>query len=600
LATLDQLDIGVVLHDTYELTGQLGAGGMGVVWKARHLRLPKQVAIKVLRGIDATEGDAYARFRREADIISGLSHPNIVDATDFNTLDDGSPYLVLELLRGRSLRQRLQAGDFATDEVIRLVEQLGAGLSAAHRQGVVHRDLKPENVFLCEAEDLWLVKILDFGISKIRGTQTLTKDDMLIGTPHYMAPEQAKGEDADARSDQFALAAMTYEMLAGRPPFHAEQPLQVLYQIVHQDVVPVTKLRPDCPLLLAQTVERALSKPPAERFESVATFVDALRSAIGAAPAGLTPPPSSALQSSSSSSDMQLAKTMTPEQMERVSLDSSEIASAPTVSQRLTPAGGGVDLAAETLEDAAAETRQSNSTPQVTGPLEQDQTQVRFELKASASNARWIGPVLATIVLVAVAVIVSVKSGNRGSHADQGGGSKSRSQRAMRADDAAARVGQTERVAERDAAIDSAIAIRDGTSAADGATAREAGQADASASRLDARTAKKSRHNQKPRPRNSSALSGSSKKRFAALKKQILRAAKAGQGRELERLRFTSRQLLGELSGSRKVHAHYLLALIGCGLQSLATAKDNYRRLRGRYRVHVRRLCKEYEVYLGP
>src|SRR5689334_13838461 len=205
---------GTVIAATYELTEVIGRGGMGAVWAARHLRLPgKQVAIKVLLGTGVGE-QALARFRREAEIASRIGHPNIVEVLDFNTLADGTPYQILEFLDGESLASRLRAGPMPVVTVLELAKQMGSALRAAHRAGVVHRDLKPDNIFLCPSDSGGVVhdrvKILDFGISKIRGSQTMqTQDSVLIGTPQYMSPEQATGKNTtiDNRTDIFALGA---------------------------------------------------------------------------------------------------------------------------------------------------------------------------------------------------------------------------------------------------------------------------------------------------------------------------------------------------------------------------------------------------------
>ena len=214
---------GIVVAETYEITRLLGQGGMGAVWEAKHLRLPgKRVAIKVLL-FGATDAVVLARFRREAEIASRLGHPNIVEVLDFNTLPDGTPYLVLELLQGESLASRLQRGPLPLDagEVDRHAGRLGAGRGAPRgrrppRSEARQRLPLPDRLG-GEVRDV--VKVLDFGISKIRGSKTvLTQDAALLGTPQYMAPEQATGrnDEIDARTDVFALGAMTFEMLAGQ------------------------------------------------------------------------------------------------------------------------------------------------------------------------------------------------------------------------------------------------------------------------------------------------------------------------------------------------------------------------------------------------
>jgi serine/threonine-protein kinase len=276
---------GIVVAETYEITRLLGQGGMGAVWEAKHLRLPgKRVVIKVLL-FGATDATVLARFRREAEIGSRLGHPNIVQVLDFNTLPDGTPYIVLELLQGESLASRLLGGPLPLEQAKSIVTQVGSALAAAHREGVVHRDLKPDNVFLCptdlggEVRDV--VKVLDFGISKIRGSNTvLTQDAALLGTPQYMAPEQATGrnDEIDARTDVFAFGAMTFEMLAGKPPFTGDTLAAVIHAIVYAPTPPLATLAKETPPAIVAAIERAMEKNRDARFPDVNSFVKAVTS----------------------------------------------------------------------------------------------------------------------------------------------------------------------------------------------------------------------------------------------------------------------------------------------------------------------------------
>jgi serine/threonine-protein kinase len=278
---------------------------MGAVWEAAHLRLPgKKVAIKVLHADVAADPEALARFRREAEIASRLGHPNIVEVHDFNSLPDGQPYLVLELLIGESLDSRLRRAPVSLDNAMRIAGQIGAALAAAHREQVIHRDLKPHNVFLVRLRDDGdgaggeLVKVLDFGISKIRGSQTIkTLDSTILGTPQYMAPEQATGNHAavDQRTDVFALGAIVYEMLAGRPAFTGGSIPEVVFKVVYEPHVPLAAQVPGLPRRVADAVDRALAKKQDDRFPDVVSFVEQMagasistlrRSPIVAAPPG--------------------------------------------------------------------------------------------------------------------------------------------------------------------------------------------------------------------------------------------------------------------------------------------------------------------------
>ncbi len=274
------LDVGSVIAETYTVEGLLGRGGMGAVFVASHARLPgKKVAIKVLHP-DVADAESLARFRREAEIASRLGHPNIVEVHDWNQLPDGTPYLVLELLVGESLADRLRRGPMTLDEVAPIIRQVGAALAAAHREGIVHRDLKPANIFLIpQDEGPPRAKVLDFGISKIHGSNTVkTQDTQMLGTPQYMAPEQATGrhDQVDGRTDVFALGAVVFEMLTGQAAFGGATIPEVVFKVVFDPAPTVASLAPAVPAAAAAAVDRALAKKPEERWPDVAAFVEAL------------------------------------------------------------------------------------------------------------------------------------------------------------------------------------------------------------------------------------------------------------------------------------------------------------------------------------
>ncbi len=283
-SSASEVAVGVVLGDTYEIVRLLGEGGMGAVWEARHLRLPgKRCAVKVLHGQATADREAYARFRREAEIASRIGHPNIIEVLDWNTLPSGTPYLVLEYLEGEDLAARLARGPLPADQALPIARQIGAALKAAHAADVVHRDLKPANVFLVQREIAGEmadhVKVLDFGISKIRNSQTVqTQDAVLLGTPQYMAPEQALGKnnEIDGRTDVFALAAIVYEMFSGKPAFQGSSLAEVVFKVVYEPVAPLGTVASGIEPVVASAVERAMSKVPADRFPDVSAFITAL------------------------------------------------------------------------------------------------------------------------------------------------------------------------------------------------------------------------------------------------------------------------------------------------------------------------------------
>jgi serine/threonine-protein kinase len=279
-----ELQPGTTLSGTYEIVRRIGAGGMGAVYEARHLRLQhRRVAIKVLLREFAGDAEAFARFRREAEIGARLGHPHIINVTDWDQLPDGSPFMVMDFLAGEDLSSRLQRGPVPYDEGVRILREVGSALAAAHRHGIIHRDLKPQNVFLVPVEGAsghtTHVKVLDFGISKIADSRTvLTQETAVLGTPQYMAPEQALGKssDIDPRTDQFALAAMAYEMLTGQPAFAAETLTAALFKVVYTEPRPLKELAPTLPPHAIAAIERSMAKSREERFPDVVAFVQAL------------------------------------------------------------------------------------------------------------------------------------------------------------------------------------------------------------------------------------------------------------------------------------------------------------------------------------
>ncbi len=259
---------------------------MGMVFEAEHVRLKRRVAVKVLAQHLAKDAHALARFNREAEIISQLQHPHVVQVTDFDTTEAGEPYLVMELLAGESLASRLDRERcLPISDALSLAQQVSSGLAAAHAANIVHRDLKPANIFLTQvAGQAALVKLLDFGISKrAGGGKGLTGEYDILGTPDYMAPEQALGKTAhvDHRGDQYALAVITYEMLAGRTPFAGDDVMDVLRQVISSEPPPIEQLAPHVSSEVGDVLRRALAKDPEQRFPSITEFASALQRASG-------------------------------------------------------------------------------------------------------------------------------------------------------------------------------------------------------------------------------------------------------------------------------------------------------------------------------
>jgi eukaryotic-like serine/threonine-protein kinase len=292
--TNPSLEPGEVLQGTYRVVGRIATGGMGDVYEVSHARLAGRYALKLLRASAFEKPGALARFRREAQIVSGLRHPNVVSVIDFDQAEDGRPYLVMELLEGESLESRLQrVGRMTVAETMPIVRQIAAALSAAHAVGIVHRDLKPANVLLVRADGHQgdFVKLVDFGVAKAKNPElNLTTDGMLMGTPHYLAPEQARGEpDLDGRVDEFALAAIVYEMLSGEIAFEGDDIASVVFQITQGEPPRLSDPGGWLNPRFDAALRRALAKEPSQRFASVAEFVAALDDAA-------TAPPSSAVR----------------------------------------------------------------------------------------------------------------------------------------------------------------------------------------------------------------------------------------------------------------------------------------------------------------
>jgi Protein kinase domain len=258
----------------FEIVSVIGRGAMGVVLKAIDPALERTVAIKVLARQLALNAQARERFLREARAVGAISHPNVVR---LHAVEDQGrcPYLVMEYVAGTSLQERLDGGEpIEISEVLRLGEQIAAGLAAAHRGGVVHRDVKPANILL-EA-DTGRVKLSDFGLARA-GESGLTQVGAAAGTPLYMAPEQARGETVDHRTDLFALGAVLYRLCTGRPPFEASNSLALLRRICEDQPTPVAEANPAVPPWLANLVGRLLAKEPAQRPTSAAEVADLFR-----------------------------------------------------------------------------------------------------------------------------------------------------------------------------------------------------------------------------------------------------------------------------------------------------------------------------------
>jgi serine/threonine-protein kinase len=307
---VDLTSPGRVLGNRYELVEPLARGGMATVWVADDPVLSRRVAVKVLRA-DLAEDDATrARFRNEAIAAARLNHPNIVATFDTGD-DDGTAYIVMELVEGINLRNLVDRfGGLPVADVVRIGRQVADALDAAHRAGLVHRDVKPANVLVpanpgdADSGEVpqGAVKVTDFGIAKAAGTAELTRTGMVMGTARYLAPEQVNGRTADARTDVYALGLLLYELCCGHPPFGGDTDVATAMARLTTTPSSIRSERPDVPRALDDVVHRCLARDPAQRFTSAAAVGQALaligdgrttRPATAARPAARPPAPTS-------------------------------------------------------------------------------------------------------------------------------------------------------------------------------------------------------------------------------------------------------------------------------------------------------------------
>ncbi len=266
------------MQQTYRVERRIGTGSMGSVYDVVHMRFGRHFAAKVLSPIVSKNERALARFRQEALVTSSLGNPHILRIFDFNTMEDGTPYIIMELLRGEDLSERLERDQrLALPVVTHIFQQAASALHDAHKKGIIHRDLKPQNIFLCHDEEGTrdYVKVVDFGISKVLGARdAVTGTHELLGSPAFMSPEQAmiKASDVDLTADVFSMGAIIYMMLTGRPPFWADNVPSVLYNIVHEPAPKPSSINPDIPEAVEDVIAKAMSKAREERYQSMEDF----------------------------------------------------------------------------------------------------------------------------------------------------------------------------------------------------------------------------------------------------------------------------------------------------------------------------------------
>ncbi len=293
LRNISEFGPGMVIHDKYEILDKIGVGGMATVYKAKHLHFNEELAIKVVSSRLLEDETFLKRFKTEAVITRKLRHPNAVRLDDFDTTEDGRPFIVMEYVQGKSLRSVLmQRLTLPVGRSLNIARQAALGLNAAHQLGIVHRDIKPDNILIVKQPDgSDLVKVLDFGIAKVREGafdagpgHNQTQTGMVLGTPQYISPEQAmgkRGEEVDGRADLYALGVVLYEMLTGQLPFQSDTPLELLLHHIQTVPTPPHVLRPEknIPMPVSQLLMKALAKDRKLRFQTGEEMAEALGAA---------------------------------------------------------------------------------------------------------------------------------------------------------------------------------------------------------------------------------------------------------------------------------------------------------------------------------
>ena len=280
MGTVSRIVEASLLAERYQLVSVLGRGGMGDVWLACDQRLQRDVAIKVLRPELAAEPRVRQRFEDEARAAAQLTHPNVVTVYDTGD-DDGTPFIVMERLSGRTLADVVREGDVSLEQADRWADEILAAVAAAHGAGVLHRDIKPGNVLLAADGS---VKVADFGIAKIADDFDATTTGVVLGTPAYLAPERLAGHPATPASDIFGVGVVLYELLSGHCPFPGDNPMAIAHAIQQGEIVPLRQRRPEVDPAMAAALERAMSVDPDDRFSSAAAMGAAVRSAAAPAP----------------------------------------------------------------------------------------------------------------------------------------------------------------------------------------------------------------------------------------------------------------------------------------------------------------------------
>jgi eukaryotic-like serine/threonine-protein kinase len=272
-----------VVNGRYRVVRKLGEGGMSLVYEVHHVKLKRQFALKRLLPMLTGNAEALVRFEREAELLASLHHPNVVEIVDWDNLPDGTPFFILEFLHGAHIRVRIDRGPLPWEAIARIGEQTMSALQLAHRIGITHRDLKPENLFISiDDSGEERVKLLDFGVSKLRGVGRTTGAFAMLGTPSYMSPEQAQGltDEIGPSTDVWAMGTILYEMATQRVAFTGESLAATVVNITSGRPEPITSLRPDAPQAFVELVDRAISLDPQRRIVTIEELRAGLKTAL--------------------------------------------------------------------------------------------------------------------------------------------------------------------------------------------------------------------------------------------------------------------------------------------------------------------------------
>jgi serine/threonine-protein kinase len=385
-----------VIRERYRLESMIGEGGMASVWRARDLTLARSVAVKLLFARDDRDRSALtARFLREARIADSVQHRNVIQIVDFGTTEDELPFMVMELLEGEPLSGRMhRERRLPVPDVVQIANLTLRGLAAVHTTGIIHRDLKPDNIYLKRENQSVYPKILDFGISRSvepqsgRRSALTTREGMIIGTPEYMSPEQARGvKDIDPRTDLYSMGVIMYECLTGRLPFHSENVGDLIIQVVTGTAPTVHDLMPDVPLELSKVIEHAMARKREERFSSAVEMQSALLDVAGV----LESRPSRTFSDMPSLQLTEVSGTRRLTPSERVTWSDTDSLPAPLA----PPAEANDSEAARATQDAfdssdSEERRPTTDALNVIPPVTQtlDSSRLRGHTRASRSRRR--------------------------------------------------------------------------------------------------------------------------------------------------------------------------------------------------------------------